>query len=529
MKKRFLFLLLGWLFAIALFSQVQGLYINEFMASNDTAYADEQGEYDDWIELYNASNEPIDIGGMYITDDLSDLTLYQIPDTDPDQTTIDPEDFLILWADKDLNQGILHVNIKLSGSGEEIGLTASDGVTVIDQITFGPQTTDVSYGRYPDGSEHWEFMPQYTPGYENESSNMPPILDNWAQFPLSPLANQDVTVQITATDDSKNITQIQLIYEEDGDMHTLDMYDDGQHNDNQANDNIYGTVIPGMGMGTEVTYYIRAEDDFGATTTYPTNTDLAKIKYVCGYEPPNVVINEFMADNSETIEDPQGSYEDWIELYNNSDEPINIADFYITDNLQNPENWYKIPNTYPDSTTIAPHGFLLLWADNDAEDGITHLPFKLSSSGESIGLFAFYATTPIDTLSYGEQSTDISYGRYPDGSDNWEFFNTPTPGSPNQLNAVNPTEMASIIQNAKSYPNPFNPNTNISFSLKEKTDVTVDIYNLKGQKVITLFEGKMNKGTHSLSWNAKSQPSGIYLYNISSKQTTITGKMILLK
>jgi len=143
--------------------------INEFMASNDTTYADEMGEFDDWIEIYNAGNIPGDIGGMWVTDDLTALMTSQIPDTDPDLTTINPGEYLILWADKEEEQGILHLDdVKLSGDGEDIGLTAADGTTLVDSYTFGAQTTDVSEGRLPDAGETWEFFEVPTPGATNQ-------------------------------------------------------------------------------------------------------------------------------------------------------------------------------------------------------------------------------------------------------------------------------------------------------------------------------------------------------------------------
>jgi len=143
--------------------------INEFLASNDTTYADENGEFDDWIEIYNAGNIPGDIGGMYVTDDLTDLLAWQIPTTDPEMTTINPGEYLILWADKEPEQGILHLDeVKLSSDGEDIGLTAADGTTIIDSYTFGAQTTDVSEGRLPDGGATWQFFTVPTPGAANE-------------------------------------------------------------------------------------------------------------------------------------------------------------------------------------------------------------------------------------------------------------------------------------------------------------------------------------------------------------------------
>ncbi len=166
MKKFTLFFLLALLLNI---TNAQNLYLNEFLASNDANYYDSTtGKYPDWIEIYNSDNLPIDIGGMYITDDLSNLTIWQIPTTYPDSTTIPANGFIVLFADKIPVAGVLHVNIKLSGDGEQIGLTASDGTTIIDSVSFGPQETDISMGRIPNGVGDWVTLPSTSMGLGNE-------------------------------------------------------------------------------------------------------------------------------------------------------------------------------------------------------------------------------------------------------------------------------------------------------------------------------------------------------------------------
>ena len=150
--------------------QGQNIYINEFQASN-TFIQDEFGEADDWVELYNAGNAPINIGGWYVTDDLTDLTAWQIPATDPTSTTIPAQGFIILWFDKNPEQGVLHVDAKLSGSGEEIGLVAPDGLTVIDAYTYGEQNANVSEGRTTDGAATWTFFSEESPGETNANGN----------------------------------------------------------------------------------------------------------------------------------------------------------------------------------------------------------------------------------------------------------------------------------------------------------------------------------------------------------------------
>jgi hypothetical protein len=148
-------------------SIISDIYINEFMADNDNVITDPQGDFDDWIEIYNGGTGMVDIGGIYITDDLDEPAKYLIPDLEPDSTTIFPDGHLILWADKDLEDGVLHVNIKLSKNGEQIGLFNSDGLSVIDSVTFGEQSSDISFGRYPDGEPFWSRMYSPTPGQSN--------------------------------------------------------------------------------------------------------------------------------------------------------------------------------------------------------------------------------------------------------------------------------------------------------------------------------------------------------------------------
>jgi hypothetical protein len=150
------------------------MYINEFMASNSDADTDEYGETDDWIEVYNHSGEAIDLGGMFVTDDLTNLARYRIPTTNPSLTTVAADSFVVIWADNQPEQGPLHTNFKLSASGESIALVETDGASVVDHITFAGQSGDISYGRLPDGADTWQFLGVSTPGASNRDRGMLP-------------------------------------------------------------------------------------------------------------------------------------------------------------------------------------------------------------------------------------------------------------------------------------------------------------------------------------------------------------------
>ncbi|MCU0915987.1 MAG: CotH kinase family protein [Planctomycetes bacterium] len=148
--------------------------------------------------------------------------------------------------------------------------------------------------------------------------------------------------------------------------------------------------------------------------------------------PLSVVVNEVMAANRQTRADPQGHYDDWIELYNRGTASVDIGGCYLTDNPADPTKW-QIPANGPAVTTIAAHGYLLLWADGDVADAGLHASFRLSDNGEQVSLFAADGTTLIDTLSFGPQKVDVSYGRLPDGGTDLRSFPSPTPGAANAV------------------------------------------------------------------------------------------------
>ncbi|HPS55808.1 MAG TPA: CotH kinase family protein, partial [Sedimentisphaerales bacterium] len=145
-------------------------------------------------------------------------------------------------------------------------------------------------------------------------------------------------------------------------------------------------------------------------------------------------INEILASNSSINHDPQGDSDDWVEIYNPSGDAIDLAGMYLTDDLSDPMKW-QFPSGYPADTTIAAGGYLLVWADEDAEDGPLHVGFKLSADGEAVALFDQNVNL-IDTLEFGVQNTDISYGCYPDAVRGLQFFVTPTPAAANNQQGI---------------------------------------------------------------------------------------------
>jgi hypothetical protein len=123
------------------------IFINEFLADNVGDVSNELFQYEDWIELYNATSATLNLGGSFLTDNFSSPTKFQIPDG----TVIPPYSYLIVWADENPSTtSYVHCNFKLSAAGEQLMLRNANGA-VLDSITFGAQTTDKSMARCPDG------------------------------------------------------------------------------------------------------------------------------------------------------------------------------------------------------------------------------------------------------------------------------------------------------------------------------------------------------------------------------------------
>ena len=144
------------------------IVINEFMADNDNIIPDPNGDFDDWIELYNPTTAVIELTGKYLTDKDDNLTKWQF--TEPN-LVINPNEYLLIWCDQDSGQIGIHTNFALSANGEFIALVDSDGVTIIDSISFGPQATDISFGRFPDATNNWSTMFP-TPGATNNITSI---------------------------------------------------------------------------------------------------------------------------------------------------------------------------------------------------------------------------------------------------------------------------------------------------------------------------------------------------------------------
>ncbi len=303
----------------------------------------------------------------------------------------------------------------------------------------------------------------------------------------------------------------------------INMYDDGQHEDGNSGDGVYGAEL--TDVTGQIQYYIYAEND-DACVFLPAK---AEYEYYLLTVANDVVINELMASNTTVIADQDSEYDDWIELYNNSDSVISLNNWSLSDKAGNFDKW-----TFPD-TSIEANGYLIVWADEDGSQEGLHANFKLSADGEAVYLSNSDGDL-VDNVSFEVQNEDVSWARSPNGTGDFlkmtaSFEAVNESGHSNVEGTLTSPKRFELAQN---YPNPFNPTTVISYSLSSFDNVELSIFNLQGQKVKTLMSGSQSAGVFEVIWNGTNEDglkvsSGIYIYQLIAGNQRMVKKMSLMK
>lgn len=288
-----------------------------------------------------------------------------------------------------------------------------------------------------------------------------------------------------------------------GIFNKTEMFDDGAHNDGAAGDNVYGAEITITSAQTQ--YYIYAENNtigafsparaehefYSLDVTYPTLNS------------GDLVVNELMASNGTTAADPNGDFEDWFELYNNTSNTISLDNLYATDDDTNLLKW-----AFPSGLTIAPNSYLIVWADNDEGDEGLHANFKFSASGENC-ILSYPDGTILDSVTYGALEEDESYARVPNGTG--PFVIQVATFNANNDDALNTN--AFLNNDFSVYPNPAKSVLTIENS-KQPIE-SLALYNIQGRKLFYMtYESKDRVNIDTSAYQA-----GIYLLTINKNKT----------
>jgi hypothetical protein len=375
------------------------LRITELVAANNTTAYDAAGDYDDWFEIHNEEGAPVNIGGIFVSAAFNSPRKFQLP-----ARTLAPDEYLLLWADDETEQGSLHANFKLSASGEEIAIfeTVDHGNVMIHGWKYGRMGADISMGFLPADSTDPEYLFPSTPDASNATSRV--------------------------------------------------------------------------------------------------------------YSP--VCINEFQSTSD------FGGPDDWVEFYNRGTAAYDLSGCFLSDQRGDNTKW-----TFPQGAILNPGEYLVVYEDV--------LNFGWSSEGgDVIMLTAPDSTTGLDFYDFGPQVPDKSQGRYPDGVAHWTRFSIPTKGSANSNSAVaedGPVQYPEEITLFANYPNPFNPETVISYLLPNTTEVRLSVVDILGREVSVPVRGLQQAGVHRVTFEAGSLASGMYFYRLDAGATVLIRKMIIAR
>lgn len=261
----------------------------------------------------------------------------------------------------------------------------------------------------------------------NEYKAVSPNIGNYVLFPEKPSVNDSVWVQVLISNSNSAFVGYRknkyAIFEK------RILFDDGNHHDNLAGDGIFGTYIIADTRKTQ--FYIYAENN-NAGLFSPRRAEfeyhvIEANDLIADIQAGELVLNEFMSSNQSTVKDPSDDkYEDWLEIYNNSNRTLDLSGLNLTDDIHNIQKY-----EFPAGITLASKNRMMLWLDEDSKTPTElHANFKLSASGETL-ILSRQDGLVLDSLTFGAIPTDNAMERCPDGTGSFKITAKPTYNLPN--------------------------------------------------------------------------------------------------
>ena len=333
----------------------------------------------------------------------------------------------------------------------------------------------------------------------------PPDIENVSVFPEAPVSNDMLFITVQASNASEVIlfyrTRPEIVFEE------LLMNDEGIDGDTLAGDGIFSSQF--LFQGRDVDYYIYVEND-SAGAFLPQRAAYEYFTIEGQLNPGDIIINELMASNVDVVADADGSYEDWIELFNTSENELFLGGLYLSDDATNLSKW-ALPNQ-----GLPAGSYIIIWADSQQEQGASHANFKLSSAGESLFL-SDARQVLIDSVLFSEQIENVSYGRMPNGYGDFTFLSPTFKKSNDGANLI-PLDDALVFN---LYPNPVLDV--LYFEIESQSNSTIQIIDVLGRVV---FKYDLSVGIISGELSVSDLNAGLYLVSVRSNNTVMSKKMV---
>ncbi len=393
------------------------LRLNEISVGPQTILCDpdEQNSlacYDQWLEIYNPTLTPIDLQGMYLTDDLELPNKFRFDES----VIVPPDGQALIWLDDEPWQGPNHANFSISLADRTIDrrvtLIAEDGSTIIDQLDILDRGENTFVQRYPDGASESRVIDDAvaSPGQQNR---LAATILSVSTLPAEPIANQEATVRVEIFPEIEFLSG-DVKYQINGQSQTapLERVAYGE----------FEAKIPAQTAGTLVEYYVSVESFTGKNLSPASAENGEYYAYLVSYKRPLLKINEIRA-----ADDSGGT--GWFEIYNDENFAVDLAGMYLTNDVTQPRK-YSIPSGLQ---RVQPGGYIVFFTNNTPELSDQHTNFKLDPEGGFIGLYD-------QDSSFNQLISDYQYTSAPsfgslqlcaNNTSIWSVTLSPTPGYTN--------------------------------------------------------------------------------------------------
>jgi hypothetical protein len=319
----------------------------------------------------------------------------------------------------------------------------------------------------------------------------------------SPTVGATITLTTVVTNATAASVTLGYRFDRKQKFEKITLFDDGAHGDGAAGDNNYGISM--VFSGADMEYYLYAEND-SIGTFLPARAEYEYFhQYASSVQPTSgsLVINEVLAENVGGERDEYNDTEDWVELYNNSNDVLDLSSTYLSNTPSQLLRW-----KFPNHTYLLPHSYLTIWADDDSLQQIFHTNFNLSKDTGKLFL-ANNAATILDSVSFTNQTQNVSYGRYPNGVGSFITMGT-TYGYENNNWALS----VNNVQHNKFhfYPNPANSNVYLTWQPQDGW-LQLRIYNTTGALVAKKL---VNGSAGQVQISVQDLTNGLYILQLGN-------------
>ena len=445
-------------------SKINKLVINEVMSSNSGVYVNSDGKPTDYIELYNGTSKTINLNG-YGLSDRKDEIKWAFNDV-----SIEPGAYLVVSLDSENSSGTLNANFSLKAAGgENVILTNSSG-KVIDAVqTIALEKNEVMC-RNENGS--WITTYDATPGFENSLTGKQEYITSLSSDDDSLIIseflvtnkgnfineygrcdgfieiynNSNETIDLSKcllSNDASVPFKFQLPQVDLNPGSYYYIYT-GTNNESNAKDYYTGFKLNSDAGSIVLVYNGKIVENFSydnvtsgmsyisdgngftlcnvVTPGYSNDNDGANdFQYKYLSKNSGLIINEVMNNNKDYLAQNGNNYYDFVELYNNSNETINLSEYYLSNN-HDELNKYQLPDV-----ELGGFEYIVIMCSGDcnlSNNSYYHSNFKI---GDYDGIYLSKGSKLIDSTFIGNTSTSVSYSR----SDYGYTYAVPTPGYEN--------------------------------------------------------------------------------------------------